>query len=69
MVSDDSIYIFEILFSKFGSVVKGKPIYGANCKGIKKKSDVRYIRITDINEDGSLMMILFLLKLLKKNIF
>lgn len=41
-------------FSKFGSVVKGKPIYGANCKGIKKKSDVRYIRITDINEDGSL---------------
>lgn len=41
-------------FSKFVSIVKEKPLYGANCKGIKKKSDTRYIRITDINEDGTL---------------
>ena len=36
------------------SVVIGKPMYGANVKGIKQKSDVRYIRITDINESGEL---------------
>lgn len=41
-------------FVKLGSIVKGKPTYGANCKGIKALSDTRYIRITDINEDGSL---------------
>lgn len=41
-------------FSKFGSVVLGKPLYGANEKAVKEKSDVRYLRITDINEDGSL---------------
>ena len=32
----------------------GKPLYGANEKAVKIKSDVRYIRITDINEDGTL---------------
>lgn len=36
------------------SVVIGKPQYGANVKGIKKESDTRYIRITDINESGYL---------------
>ena len=41
-------------FSKFGSVVLGKPLYGANEKAVNEKSDVRYLRITDINEDGSL---------------
>lgn len=41
-------------FSKFSSVVIGKPLYGANEKAVKIKSDVRYIRITDINEDGTL---------------
>ena len=41
-------------FSKFGSVVLGKPLYGANEKAVKEKSDIRYLRITDINEDGSL---------------
>ena len=41
-------------FSRFGSVVTEKPLYGANCKSVKKESDTRYIRITDINEDGSL---------------
>lgn len=37
-----------------GDVVIGKPTYGANVKGVKKTSDTRYIRITDINEDGGL---------------
>lgn len=41
-------------FSKFSSVVIGKPLYGANEKAVKSKSDTRYIRITDINEDGTL---------------
>lgn len=41
-------------FSKFGSIVLGKPLYGANEKAVKEKSDVRYLRITDINEDGTL---------------
>ncbi|RAX54902.1 hypothetical protein CCY99_01805 [Helicobacter sp. 16-1353] len=40
--------------SKFKDIVVGKPMYGANEKAIKIKTDVRYIRITDINEDGSL---------------
>lgn len=31
-----------------------EPQYGANAKAVKKVSDCRYIRITDINEDGSL---------------
>jgi len=35
-------------------VVLGKPIYGANVKGVKKQSKTRYIRITDINEGGYL---------------
>jgi len=36
------------------SIVIGKPIYGANVKGVKKRSETRYIRITDINENGEL---------------
>lgn len=32
----------------------GKPMYGANEKGVKAESKVRYIRITDINEFGTL---------------
>lgn len=39
---------------KFGDIILGKPTYGANVKGVKKKSDTRYIRITDINENGTL---------------
>ncbi len=38
----------------FSSIIEEKPKYGSNSKGIKKISDTRYIRITDINEDGSL---------------
>lgn len=41
-------------FAKLQDVVIGKPLYGAGEKGIKVKSDTRYIRITDINEDGTL---------------
>ncbi len=35
-------------------IVVAKPKYGASYKTIHKVSDVRYIRITDINEDGTL---------------
>jgi len=38
----------------FSDIVIGKPMYGANVKGLKRKSNTRYIRITDINEDGFL---------------
>jgi restriction endonuclease S subunit len=41
-------------FQEFGSVILGKPKYGANTKSVLRKSDVRYIRITDINEEGYL---------------
>ncbi|MFA6103461.1 MAG: restriction endonuclease subunit S [Victivallaceae bacterium] len=37
-----------------GKIVIGKPSYGANVKGVKAKSATRYIRITDINENGTL---------------
>lgn len=47
-------YLTKYQFSKFSSVVIGKPLYGANEKAVKIKSDTRYIRITDINEDGTL---------------
>jgi len=32
----------------------GKPQYGSNSKTVNKVTDVRYIRITDINDDGTL---------------
>jgi restriction endonuclease S subunit len=35
-------------------LVTCKPKYGASYKTINKRSDIRYIRITDINEDGTL---------------
>ncbi len=38
----------------FQEVVIGNPMYGANVKSIDKETDTRYIRITDINEDGTL---------------
>lgn len=38
----------------FESLLLEKPKYGSNSKATKKITDVRYIRITDINEDGSL---------------
>lgn len=41
-------------FQDFRSIVLGKPKYGANAKSVQKKSDIRYIRITDINEEGHL---------------
>ena len=36
------------------TVILGSPQYGANSKAIKEKSEYRYIRITDLNEDGTL---------------
>jgi len=38
----------------FGKLLLDKPKYGSNSKASKKITDTRYIRITDINEDGSL---------------
>lgn len=39
---------------KLKHVIVDGPTYGANVKGINKKTDTRYIRITDINESGEL---------------
>lgn len=50
----NSIISEKYKFSKLSDVVTEKPLYGASEKGIKKRSDIRYIRITDINEDGTL---------------
>ena len=36
------------------ALITCKPKYGASYKTINKHSDIRYIRITDINEDGTL---------------
>lgn len=38
----------------FGQLILGKPQYGANVKGVDTFCEYRYIRITDINEDGGL---------------
>lgn len=38
----------------FQELIIGAPMYGANVKAIEAETDVRYIRITDINEDGTL---------------
>ena len=37
-----------------GQLIKRKPIYGAPYSAIKYNGEIRYIRITDIKEDGSL---------------
>lgn len=49
----------QIRSKKYGiqalsKVVMGKPQYGSNSKAVNRITDVRYIRITDINEDGTL---------------
>lgn len=49
-LSDSNTYSFI----KFREIIIGKPVYGANVKGVDKKTETRYIRITDINEDGLL---------------
>ena len=38
----------------FSQVILAGPMYGANTKSVDKVTDTRYIRITDINEEGSL---------------
>ena len=50
----NSVISEKYKFSKLLDIVTEKPLYGAGEKGIKKKSDIRYIRITDINENGTL---------------
>ena len=45
---------YKYKFSQLKDFIVGKPLYGAGEKGVKLKSDTRYIRITDINEDGTL---------------
>ncbi len=47
---DSSLYITTTL----SKIILDKPKYGSNSKGIKKVTDTRYVRITDINEDGTL---------------
>jgi restriction endonuclease S subunit len=51
---NDEYFSNKYKYSYFESIVVGSPLYGANEKAIKKRSDIRYIRITDVNEDGSL---------------
>lgn len=46
----DGIYDYVLL----RDILVSHPKYGAGYKAEKKQRDVRYIRITDINEDGSL---------------
>ncbi|OKP97053.1 restriction endonuclease subunit S [Paenibacillus sp. P46E] len=50
----EELFSSKFKFTTFETIIKGAPMYGANEKATKKNSDVRYIRITDINEDGSL---------------
>lgn len=49
-----SILSEKYKFSRLLDIITEQPLYGAGEKSIKKKSDIRYIRITDINEDGTL---------------
>lgn len=37
-----------------GQIIKSKPFYGAPYSAVKYNGKIRYVRITDINEDGSL---------------
>jgi len=39
---------------ELSKIILDKPKYGSNSKGIKEITNTRYIRITDINEDGTL---------------
>ena len=53
-VSDTGLFSEKYDIVSFGDLILGKPQYGANVKGVDTPCDYRYIRITDINEDGSL---------------
>lgn len=44
----------KFINTTLGTVTIGSPQYGANSKAVKVQSDYRYIRITDLNEDGTL---------------
>lgn len=45
-------YLYKTIPLK--KLITCKPKYGASYKTVNKRSDIRYIRITDINEDGTL---------------
>ncbi len=49
-VQKESLYPIILL----SDIAIGKPKYGANVKGVKVDSNTRYIRITDINDAGTL---------------
>lgn len=53
-VSDTGLTSGRYDIVPFGHLILGKPQYGANVKGVEKECSYRYIRITDINEDGTL---------------
>lgn len=53
-ISDAGVSSSKYETVPFGTLISGKPQYGANVKGVDLPCDHRYIRITDINEDGSL---------------
>ena len=50
----NALYCGQYHCVSLGDVLVSQPKYGAGYKAEKKHSDVRYIRITDINEDGTL---------------
>lgn len=50
----NSIYDGAYEYVSLKEIIVSRPKYGAGYKAEKKQRDVRYIRITDINEDGSL---------------
>ena len=52
--SQDSNYSGTYDYLSLRDLLISSPKYGAGYKAEKKQRDVRYIRITDINEDGSL---------------
>lgn len=53
-VSDTGLVSEKYDVVPFGELVIGSPQYGANVKGVDTPCDYRYVRITDINDDGCL---------------
>lgn len=49
-----SIFNAKYYIGKLGDLIIEKPKYGSNSKTLNKITEIRYIRITDINEDGTL---------------
>jgi restriction endonuclease S subunit len=49
-----SIFNAKYYIGKLGDLIIEKPKYGSNSKTLNEITEIRYIRITDINEDGTL---------------